>query len=185
MNPAPTRYTATAVTLHWLIFMLIVCGFTLALYMKGLPLSPQKLKYISWHKWIGVTIFTLALARVAWRLTHAAPALPASMPAWQRSVAGATHILLYALIVAIPITGWLMSSAFGVPTVYLGIVPLPSPLARDKELGELLKSAHVFLNYTMLALVIMHVGAAVKHYLIDRDDVLARMLPFVKPRGKK
>jgi|SRR5688572_20185352 cytochrome b561 len=180
----PNRYTTTAVVFHWLIFLLIACGFSLALYMQGLPLSPQKLKYISWHKWIGVTIFALALARLGWRLMRPPPPLPASIPAWQRSVAGATHILLYLLVIVIPISGWLMSSALGVPTVYLGILQLPSPLARDKELGELLKSAHAFLNYTMLALVIMHVAAALKHHVMDRDDVLARMLPFLKRQGE-
>ena len=182
MTSLPTRYTATAIALHWLIFTLIACGFALALYMTGLPLSPQKLKYISWHKWIGVTVFALALARVCWRLTHRAPALPASIPAWQRSAASATHVLLYGLIIAIPLTGWLMSSAFGVQTVYLGIVPLPNPLARDQELAELLKSFHVLLNYTMLSLVFIHAAAALKHHYLDKDDVLARMLPFVKPR---
>ena len=181
--PAPsTRYTATAIALHWLIFALIACGFTLALYMTGLPLSPAKLKYISWHKWIGVTIFVLMLARLVWRLAHPAPPLPASMPAWQRSAARVSHVMLYILIIAIPLTGWLMSSAFGVPTVYLGLIPLPNPLARDKELAELLRSAHLFLNYTMLALVIIHVAAALKHHLADKDDVLARMVPFIHPR---
>lgn len=181
--PAPsTRYTATAIALHWLIFALIACGFTLALYMTGLPLSPAKLKYISWHKWIGVTIFMLMLARLVWRLAHPAPPLPASMPAWQRSAARVSHVMLYILIIAIPLTGWLMSSAFGVPTVYLGLLQLPSPLGRDKELAELLKSAHLFLNYTMLALVIIHVAAALKHHLADKDDVLARMAPFIHPR---
>lgn len=184
MSAPATRYTTTAVVLHWLIFGLIACGFALALYLQGLPLSPQKLKYISWHKWIGVTIFTLALARLAWRLACPAPPLPASIPAWQRNVAGATHILLYGLIIVIPIVGWLMSSAFGVPTVYLGVLQLPSPLARDKELGELLRSAHAFLNYVMLALVIMHVAAALKHHVLDRDDVLSRMLPFLKRQGE-
>lgn len=185
MTPLPlpsTRYTATAIALHWLVFALIAGGFTLALYMTGLPLSPAKLKYVSWHKWIGVTIFLLMLARLAWRLGHPPPPLPASMPAWQRSAARGSHLTLYILLIAIPLTGWLMSSAFGVPTVYLGLVQLPSPLGRDKELAELLRSLHVFLNYTMLALVIIHVAAALKHHLADKDDVLARILPFIHPR---
>jgi cytochrome b561 len=177
-----TRYNALAITLHWLIFILVASGFALALYMTELPLSPQKLRYISWHKWIGVTVFALALARVGWRLAHPAPPLADSIPPWQRSAANATHLLLYALIVAIPLSGWLMSSAAGVPTVYLGIIPLPNPLARDKELAELIRSVHALLNYTLLALVIVHVAAALKHHFIDRDDVLARMLPLVKPR---
>ena len=181
---ASNRYTGTAILLHWLIFVLVACGFTLAVYMVDLPLSPQKLKYFSWHKWIGVTIFLLAVARLAWRLTHPAPALPASMPAWQRHAAAASHILLYILIVVIPLTGWLYSSASGVPTVYLRVVPLPDLLAKDAALAELLKFIHILLNYTMLALVTIHSLAALKHHLLDRDDVLARMLPLVKPRGE-
>jgi cytochrome b561 len=179
------RYTGTAILLHWLIFVLIACGFALAVYMVDLPLSPQKLKYFSWHKWIGITIFLLALARVAWRLAHPAPALPATLPAWQRCAAATSHLVLYILILVIPLTGWLYSSASGVPTVYLGVLPLPDLLTRDKALAEALKLVHVSLNYTMLVLVIIHAAAALKHHLFDRNDVLARMLPIVKSRGEQ
>ena len=181
----PNRYTAPAILLHWLIFALIACGFTLAVYMVDLPLSPQKLKYFSWHKWIGVTVFLLAVARLAWRATHPAPALPASLPDWQRRAAAASHVLLYMLILVIPLTGWIYSSAAGVPTVYLGMVQLPDLLAKDKPLADLLKVVHVTLNYSMLMLVIIHAAAAFKHHFVDRDEVLARMLPFVKSRGER
>ena len=176
----PACYTRTAIALHWLIFLLIACGFTLAVYMVDLPLSPQKLKYFSWHKWIGVTVFMLAVGRLAGRLVHPAPALPATMPAWQLSAEAVSHVLLYVLILVVPLTGWLYSSADGVQTVYLRVVPLPDLLAKDKALAELLKFIHVMLNYTMLTLVIIHAAAALKHHFLDRDDVLKRMLPFVK-----
>ena len=178
------RFTATAIALHWLVFALIACGFMLALYMTGLPLSPAKLKYYSWHKGIGVTVFMLAVARLLWRLAYGAPPPPASMPAWQRRAATASHALLYVLILVIPVSGWLYSSASGVPTVYLGLLQLPDLLARDKTLAEALNNVHIALNYTMLALVVIHAGAALKHHFIDGDDVLARMLPFVKLREK-
>ena len=174
----PGRYTGIAISLHWLIFLLVACGFSLAVYMVDLPLSPQKLKYFSWHKWTGVTVFLLAVARVAWRLAHPVPALPSAMPAWQQQVATAIHALLYVLILVIPLTGWLYSSAAGVPTVYLGLVQLPDLLARDKALAGQLKLVHVTLNYTMLTLVIIHTAAALKHHFVDRDDVLKRMLPL-------
>jgi cytochrome b561 len=183
-NAASTRYTRTAIALHWLMFVLIACGFSLAVYMVDLPLSPQKLKYFSWHKWIGVTVFLLAVARLAWRLTHPSPALPATMPLWQQHAAAVNLVALYVLILVIPPTGWLYSSATGVPTVYLGLVQLPDLLGRDKALAEQLKLVHVTLNFTMLALVIIHSAAALKHHLVDRDDVLWRMLPFIKLRGK-
>jgi cytochrome b561 len=184
MNSPTERYSATAITLHWAVFVLIACGFGLALYMTGLKFSPLKLKLVAWHKWIGVTVFLLALARLLWRLTHRPPPLPAAMPEWQRTAAGASHAALYTLIVVIPLTGWLMSSAFGVPTVYLGLVELPNPLAADKALAEQLRSIHVFLNYTLLALVVVHAGAALKHHFVDRDELLVRMLPFVRARKR-
>ena len=171
--------------LHWLVFALIACGFVLAVYMVDLPLSPQKLKYFSWHKWIGVTVFLLAVARLAWRMTHPAPALPATMPAWQRRVAAITHVILYVLILVIPLSGWIYSSAAGVPTVYLGIAQLPDLLGKDKALAGQLKLVHIALNYTMLTLIIIHVAAALKHHFVDHDEVLARMLPFAKSRGEQ
>jgi cytochrome b561 len=176
------RYTRTAIGLHWAVALLIFAAFPVGLYMVELPLSPTKLKIYSYHKWVGVTIFLLALARLLWRATHPAPPMPESVPRWQQALAGATHILLYLLILAIPLTGWLMSSALGFQTVYLGVLPLPDLLEKDKLLGEQLKFLHMFLNYTLAALVLMHVGAALKHHLIDRDDILTRMLPRIGRR---
>ena len=180
--PSNDRYTATAIALHWLIFALIAGGFTLAVYMVDLPLSPAKLKYFSWHKWTGITIFLLALARMAWRLTHRAPPYAADFPLWQQRAAGAMHALLYVLIVVIPLTGWLYSSAAGVTTIYFGVLPLPDLLAKDKALAELLKSVHVTLNYTLLILVLLHVMAALQHHFFMRDQILARMLPWAGRR---
>ena len=176
---APVRYTATAISLHWLMVFLILAAFPLGLYMSDLALSPLKLRLISYHKWLGVTIFLLAAARLAWRATHTPPPLPAEMPAWQRHGAHGLHHLLYVLLFAIPLSGWLMSSAKGFQTVYLGVLPLPDLIVKDKALGDLLREVHELLNYAMLALLVAHVGAAIKHHFIDRDDILIRMLPFL------
>jgi cytochrome b561 len=99
------------------------------------------------------------------------------MPAWQRRVAVVTHGLLYALLVAIPISGWLYSSATGVQVVYLGLLPLPDAVPKDKALAVLLRGVHFTLNFTLLALVCVHAAAALKHHFVDRDAVLTRMLP--------
>jgi len=171
------RYTATAIVLHWLIALAILCTFSVGVYMHELPLSPMKLRIYSWHKWAGVTIFLLVLVRLAWRLGHRPPPLPASMPAWQRWAAEGTHVLLYVLMVAIPLSGWLMSSAKGFQTVYFGVLPIPDLLSKNPELGDQLKELHEALNFLMLAVVGGHVAAALKHHLMDRDDVLTRMLP--------
>lgn len=173
------RYTRTAIGLHWLVAVALIGTFGLGLYMHELPFSPDKLKLYSWHKWAGVSIFLLVLTRILWRLAHRPPP-PVSMPAWQRRAAESVHLLLYVLMLAIPVSGWLMSSAKGVPTVWFGVLPLPDLLGKDKELGELLETVHKTFNFSMAALVLAHAGAALKHHLVDHDDVLVRMLPMLK-----
>lgn len=175
----PANYTRTAITLHWLVAILIVGTFGVGLYMHDLPLSPMKLKIYSWHKWAGVTIFFLVVVRLAWRLGHRPPALPAGMPRWQQAVASGLHTLLYLFMAAIPVSGWLMSSAKGFQTVWFGVLPLPDLVGKDKELGDVLQTVHMGLNYGFALLVLIHVAAAIKHHLVDRDDTLVRMLPFL------
>jgi cytochrome b561 len=104
------------------------------------------------------------------------------MPAWQLAAANASHRLLYLLFFAAPLTGWLFSSAAGFQTVYFGAFPIPDLLGKNKELADALKLVHRFTNYTLAALVAVHAAAAIKHHVVDRDDVLARMLPFLKTR---
>lgn len=178
-----TEFTLTAIGLHWLVAALIVGNLAFGLYMVELPISPAKLRYYSWHKWAGITIFLLSAARLLWRLSHPAPALPSSMPAWQRTAANASHHVLYLLFFAAPLTGWLFSSAAGFQTVYFGIVPIPDLLSKNKELADVLRIVHRSATYTLAAVVVLHTAAAIKHHVVDRDDVLVRMLPFLKPRS--
>jgi cytochrome b561 len=176
--PEP-RYTRTAIVLHWLAALLIFCNLIVGLSMVGLPFGPQKFRVYGWHKWIGITVFLLAAARLVWRRGHPAPP-PVEMPRWQRRAAHGTHLALYALMLLIPLSGWVYSSATGVSVVYLGLVPLPDLVAKDKALAAVLKAVHVTLNFTLFSLVIVHAGAALKHHVIDRDSVLARMVPFLR-----
>jgi cytochrome b561 len=179
------RYTTTAIALHWLIATLIVCGFTLGLSMVGLPLSRQKLQWYAWHKWVGITVFLLSGARLAWRWWHPPPPPPSGMPPWQVVAARFAHGILYALLLIIPLTGWLYSSASGVQVVYLGLVPLPDLVPKDKGLAAVFRACHLGLNFTLLALVCIHVAAALRHHFVDGDGVLTRMLPAAltkKPR---
>ncbi|MFO1206967.1 MAG: cytochrome b [Burkholderiales bacterium] len=177
------RYTGVAIALHWLVALLMLGSFVVGRYMVDLDLSPWKLKVYSWHKWTGVTIFLLVVLRLAWRATHRPPAPPRTTPEWQQHAAGVAHALLYLLMLLVPLSGWVMSSAGGFPVVYFGGIQLPDLVTKDKELFELMKLVHFALNKALLALVILHVAAALKHHYVDRDDVLARMLPNVKPRG--
>jgi cytochrome b561 len=172
------KYTRTAVTFHWMTALLIVAAFSLGLTMVDMPgITPTKLKYFSWHKWLGVTVLALACARLLWRLSHAAPAYPAAMPSWQKSAAHGLHGLLYLLIFAVPLSGYFYTLASGFPVVYLGIVPLPVLIDPNPELKPLLKQVHYVLNMTLLAGVGLHLVAALKHQFIDRDGVLRRMMP--------
>jgi cytochrome b561 len=180
MQDPSFSYTRTAVSLHWIIFILVCCGWALGQYMTGLQFSPQKLRYVSWHKWLGVTVFSAALVRLAWRLYRPAPPLPMTMTVLQRRAATAMHGFLYALLLVIPVTGWLFSSASGVPTVYLGLLQLPDLLNKDKALADGLKQVHAALNWTLLVFVSGHALFALKHHFIDRDNVLVRMIPLLK-----
>lgn len=172
------RYTNLAVLLHWLIALLIISGFALGVTMVDIPgITPTKLKYFSWHKWIGVTVLGLAGVRLLWRLTHAAPAYPDSMRGWEKAAAHGLHGALYFLMFAVPVSGYFYSLAAGVPVVYLGIVPLPVLIEANQEWKPILKEVHYALNMTLLAAVVVHVGAALKHLFIDRDGVFKRMLP--------
>jgi len=181
-SPSSARYTATAIALHWLTAALLVASVGLGLYMVGLKLSPLKLRLYSWHKWIGVTIFLVIAVRLIWRATHMPPPPTATSPKWQQAAAVVNHWLLYMLLICIPISGWLMSSAYGVPVVYFGVLRLPDLLQKNKELADALKTLHETLAFTMLALVAVHAMAALKHHLADGDDVLHRMLPLIRPR---
>jgi cytochrome b561 len=156
--------------------------FGVGLYMADLPLSPWKLKVFSWHKWAGVTVFLLVWLRLLWRVTHRPPTLPDAMPALMKWVAHGGHLVLYVLMLAIPVSGWLMSSAKGFQTVYFGILPLPDLVPKDKELGKQLADLHEALAWFLALVVTGHAAAAFKHHFIDRDDILARMVPGVQPR---
>ncbi len=182
MNAAAApRYTATAITLHWLLGILIVGLFVVGLYMTSLPFSPQRLKLYNWHKWAGVLVLTLSFVRLMWCLTHRPPALPASvaaaMPAWQHWAHHGTHGALYVLFFAVPLLGWAYSSAAGFPIVVFGLIPLPDFVPVDKPFSEALKLAHHYAAYALAALVLLHVAAALKHQFLDRDGLIGRMLP--------
>ncbi|WP_293777037.1 cytochrome b [uncultured Oxalicibacterium sp.] len=178
MAASQHRYTLTAIGLHWLMALLIIATFLLGLTMVDIPgLTPTKLKYFSWHKWMGVTVLAFACVRLLWRLTHATPPYAQPIPKWQHAAAHGAHGLLYVLIFAVPLSGYFFSLAAGVPVVYLGVLPLPNLIAPDPELKVLLGQTHYVLNMILLAVVSLHLLAVIKHQFFDRDRVLQRMLP--------
>jgi cytochrome b561 len=178
------RYGGVAIALHWLTVVLVVANLTLGVSMVPLPLSPRKLQWYAWHKWIGITVFIVTCLRLAWRKSHRPPPL-VPMPDWQRRVADTSHLLLYTLLTLIPISGWLYSSSTGVQVVYLGLFPLPDLVPKDRTLATILKWTHYGLNSTLFALVVVHALAALKHHFIDRDGTLTRMLPVEWTRSRR
>ena len=172
------RFGLVARTLHWLTLLLLIGSFTLAISMVNMPFSPRKLEFYSWHKWVGVTIFFLVLLRLGWRLANPVPQQPSGTPRWQHRLAGLSHAALYAILIVMPVTGWIMSSALNLPVVYLGLVHIPSPFGVDRALGETMKAVHLSLAVALLVLVTIHALAALYHHLVLRDDVLRRMLPW-------
>jgi len=169
------RYTRTAVALHWTVGALVITALAMGWIMTDMASSPQKLRLFDWHKWTGVTILALLFVRALWRLTHPAPAL-LPMPAWQRRSAQFLHGFLYLMLLVQPLTGWLYSNAAGRAIVYLGLIPLPTLVGRDKVLAGNLKELHDTGAVVLAIAVGLHLLAALKHHYIDHDDTLRRML---------
>jgi cytochrome b561 len=164
-------------TLHWLMALLIIATFFLGLTMVDMPgITPTKLKYFNWHKWMGVTVLGLAVLRVLWRFTHRPPALPAAMPKWEKIAAELGHLGLYVLMFAVPLSGYFYSLAAGFKVVYLGLFPLPVLMDRNPTLKPILEEVHYWLNMGLAGLVSVHFLAVLKHQFIDRNAILKRML---------
>jgi len=171
------HYTRTAVSLHWLIAGLIIAAVFMGWTMTRMEITPARLKLFNYHKWVGVTVLALALLRLAWRLTHSPPPLE-PMPRWQKAAAHGGHALLYLLMLAVPVAGWIYSNASGYPVVYLGKIPLPNLMERNRELAGSLRDLHVALATALVVVVVLHVLAALQHHFLHRDNTLRRMLAW-------
>lgn len=171
------RHDPVAVTLHWLMALALVGMLAVGLTMTSLPLSPLRLKLTNWHKWAGMVILALATLRLLWRIGHRPPA-PPPMPAWQHLAARGVHGAMYLLFFAVPLAGWLYSSAAGFPVVLFGVLPLPDLVAADRDWAEAIKPLHRMLAYALAALIVVHVAAALQHHFIERDGLLWRIWPW-------
>lgn len=169
------RYTRTAIALHWLIAALVIFQFAWGWWMQEIPKQPvgPRVDAFNLHKSIGMTICVLMLARIAWRLSHQPPPLP-PMPRWQARLAHANHLALYVLLVAQPLVGYLGSEVSGYPVKFFGIT-LPNWAGKNVALKDWLSLAHLTLSWLILLTVLLHVAGALKHALVDRDGLLARM----------
>ena len=176
MNADVSRFTPAAIALHWLLAVLIIFNLCFGLYTIGLPLSPQKLKFFSWHKWVGVTVFILSAARLLWRLGHPVPALPADLPGYQVLAAEATHWALYALLVLQPIIGWIATSAYGAQINFFWLFKLPAIWPHNEPFSDNMFALHRWLGFLMAAILVAHIGAAFFHHFVRKDNILMRMV---------
>lgn len=181
-SPSNKRYGLVAIALHWLLAVAIVFLFFFGLYMVDLPFSMEKLKFMNWHKWVGVLILVLSVLRLINRIMRKPPALPASMadkmPRWQHIAHHGTHHMMYLLFIVVPLLGWAYSSAAGFPIVLFGQLPLPDFVPVSPELASAIKPWHRIAAFALMGLIVLHILAVVKHQVIDRDGLLKRMLPW-------
>lgn len=175
-----SRYSSVAITLHWTIALLIVVNATGAILAEFVD-RPMAGAIMTAHKSIGLTILMLSLLRLGWRLTHGFPPFPPSTPAWDALFARSTHVAFYVLMIAVPLAGWVMVSAGPRPLEWFGLFDWPK-LPVSRATGETAHDTHVILAFTTIGLVVLHVAGALKHHFLDRDDILAGMLPLVRPR---
>ena len=173
-------YGIVAKGLHWLMALLIIGMIALGLYMEELQNSPDKFRLFGLHKSFGITLLFLVWLRVVWRVINVTPTLPDSLPAFEKGLARLGHLGLYALMFALPLTGWAMSSAAGFPVSVFGWFVMPNLLEANHQMKELFEDVHGLLAWVLMAVIGLHVLAALLHHFYYKNDVLRKMLPFYK-----
>jgi cytochrome b561 len=182
---SPTRYGAVAQTFHWIIAALIVTQFTLGYMQDGLPIGAHKLALLARHKSFGMTVLMLAILRLLWRLMHRPPELPDHMTSLERKLARATHIAFYVLLFAMPLTGWMMSSAKSYSVSWFGLFTWPNLIGKNEAAFDFLRATHDTMSVVLFSIAVLHILAALKHHFWNKDNVLLRMLPFVNSERAK
>lgn len=175
-NPSD-RWGPVSQLLHWTIAALIVAVAVIGLWMDTLPRSPRTIEIYALHKSLGLTILALAALRLAWRFYAGAPGTLADLPRWQVRTASLTHAALYAVMFAMPLSGWLLNAAAGYPLQWFGLFNVPRMIERDEAVHELAEAVHEIGFWVLLVLVAAHAIAAFHHHLFREDDTLRRMLP--------
>lgn len=170
------RYGLVAILFHWLMAVMMIALVVIGLWMTRMPISLLKLKLFGWHKEYGMLILFLVMLRIVWRIGNIVPLLPSTLPRWQKCAAHLVHWLFYILMIALPITGWLLTSASGLPVSLFGFVVLPDLVSSNESLRLLLIMIHQWLSYLLIFIFFAHVGAALKHHFINKDDILRRIL---------
>lgn len=171
------KYGTVAILLHWLIAILIIGLLALGLYMVDLPISLQKLKFYGWHKEFGILVLILATLRIVWRAINPTPELPAYMPTIQKIAALFVHYVFYVFMFAMPITGWIISSAAGLSVSFFGLFLLPNFVTPNQHVMHLFESIHEWLAYGLMVCIGLHIIAVIHHYIVHQDNLLRKIWP--------
>lgn len=182
-NQQAMRYNNVAVTLHWLMVILLIAQFVNGWVFSDMEKGLGRDAWFEWHRTLGFTVLFLSLVRLAWRFISPPPPFPSELPRWQLVLAKTTHILFYVLLIALPLTGWIYVSSGSTAantgmTTLIGGTPWPIIPGLPRELHALSEEVHEILVYITCALILLHVGAALKHQFIDKSRVANRMPPF-------
>lgn len=170
-----TQFGIIAILLHWIMAILLIALLALGLYMIRLPVTLEKLKLYGWHKEYGMLALMLVMLRSIWRISNCIPEL--ALPWWEVLAARTVHYIFYILMFVIPISGWLLTSVSGLPVSFFGAFVFPDLLSSSHaDLINLLKQIHKWASYGLIAAIVLHTLAALKHHFIDKDDILRRML---------
>lgn len=176
-HAAAGQYNTPALVLHWATAPLVIGLLAVGLWMVGLEISRLKLVVYGWHKWIGLVVLAIVVIRLIWRALNRPPPLPATVAPWERRAAAIAHGLLYGLLLAMPLSGWAMTSAAGQPVIWFGVLRLPDIVGRDPALLEIFRGIHHWLSRLLLLTIALHVAAVIRHDVLRRDGILRRMLP--------
>jgi cytochrome b561 len=179
------RYGLVAQLFHWVIVVLVIIQFVLGFMAHGLPVSLERLVLLARHKSIGITVFVLVILRLGWRIYSKPPPLPPSPHPFFDTAARVSHGLMYALLLAMPPVGWLLSSASHLTVAWFGLFSLPNLVGPDRRLAHIMLLTHESMAWLLLAAVTAHVLAALWHHFLLRDSVLLRMLPFTQTAARK
>ena len=171
------HYPATSKLLHWLVAASVLTTAPVAIAMTRVAEGPTRDTLYNFHKSLGVVILILMLLRLINRIAVGAPIPDPGIEPWQKTLSSAVHGTLYLLLLAMPVVGYIANSAFGATTPFFGLFELPAIVAKNEALATQLFTLHRWTGWLVILLVLMHVGAALYHQFVRRDDVLKRMLP--------
>lgn len=183
LKQAVDTYSKSSKIIHWLSAVIVIAMLSLSFFLEDLPERYQPLGYLT-HKSFGLVVLFLLFLRIIWIFYRGKPSLPPTVPGWQKILARSVQYGLYIFLFAMPMSGWIMSVAANRTPIFFGLFPVPLPITPNKELATFMNETHEVIAWILIVLIVLHVAGAMKHYFLDKDDVLQSMLPGPR-KGKQ